>query len=85
MAILPGKCLLPQLMEERNLRPYDVYTHPEIDMSRSQFSDYYTGRKKMSIGMCKLFANFFGVPMDDIYEWIQVASIRKKGSRDDSE
>lgn len=83
MAFRPGKCLLPDIMRERKLEPYQVYTDEKIDMSRSQFSDYYTGRKKMSTGTLKLFAEYFGLPMDDIYVWIEIKP--RKRSRHQTE
>ncbi|MFC3797937.1 helix-turn-helix domain-containing protein [Cohnella sp. GCM10012308] len=67
--VRPVKCRLPTLMRERGLEPHDVYANPRIDMTKQQFSSYYTGRQKMSLSTTKLFADFFGVPMDDIYTW----------------
>lgn len=73
---LPGKSRLPELMRQRNLEPVEVYDHPDIQMSKQQFSSYYTSRRKMSASIMKLFAEFFEVPMDDLCYWIKVPSKR---------
>lgn len=82
MAISPGKCLLPQLLHDKGLSPYDVYS--KLGISKQQFSDYYTGRRKMSLGTAKAMANVLGVTIDDLYTWLETPP-RRKGSRTSSE
>lgn len=67
--VRPLKCLLPEIMRDRGLEPQDVYDHPDIKMSKQQFSAYYTGRKTMSIPTARVFGRFFGIPIDDLYLW----------------
>lgn len=67
MAYRPGKCLLPHILRERNLEPYDVYS--KIGMTKQQFSDYTTGRRIMSLKTAKTVADQLGIPIDDLYTW----------------
>lgn len=77
--VRPEKCRLPEILRERGLEPQDVYEDPEIDMTKQQFSSYYTSRQKMSLSTTKLFADYFGIPMDDLYTWKRDKT--RKGSR----
>lgn len=83
LRVRPDKCRLPEILRERNLEPQDVYEDPEINMSKQQFSAYFTGRQKMSLSTTKLFADYFGIPMDEIYTWKYSKS--RRGSRQKTE
>lgn len=63
------KCHLPEILKTKGLEPVDVYTRPTIAMSKQQFSDYYTGRTKMSAPTLKMFSMELGVPMESIQTW----------------
>jgi hypothetical protein len=71
MAFLPGKCLLSEILREKKIEPVTFYT--KIGWSKQQYSVYVTGKKKMSIGTLKTVANELELPMDDVYEWIEVS------------
>lgn len=78
MPYRPGKCLLPEILRAKGLEPVDVYSRPTVKMSKQQFSDYYTGRSKMSAPTLKMFSKELGVPMDAFHEWIYYPPPEKK-------
>lgn len=78
MAFFPDKSLLPPLLRDKGLSPYDVYN--KLGISKQQFSDYYTGRRKMSLGTAKAVANVLGVTIDELYTWKETPP-RQKGSK----
>lgn len=63
------KCHLPEILKAKGLDPVDVYTRPTVKMSKSQFSDYYTGRTNMSGPTLKMFSVELNVPMEALQEW----------------
>lgn len=69
MPFRPGKSLLPIIMREKGLEPVDIYNRPTVQMSKQQFSDYYTSRTKMSAPTLKMFSVELGVPMESLCEW----------------
>jgi hypothetical protein len=73
---LPVKSRLPELEEEHGLEPHQVYEDEKVDMPKSQYSAFRTGRKKMGARSMKRLAEFFGVPMDDLYTWRKIKRTR---------
>lgn len=85
MPYRPGKSLLPKILRELGLDPVDVYSRESVDMSRHQFSDYYTGRKKMSAPTLYLFSIELGVPMESLCEWEYYEKPKRKRRRSSTE
>lgn len=81
MAYRPVKSLLPKLMRERRISPQQLAN--ELGMTIQEVSDHSHTRKITSLPKAKLYAEYFGVPIDDLYEW-QVVPPRKR-SRQHSE
>lgn len=73
---LPVKSRLPELERERDLQPYQVYE--AIGMSKSQYSSYRNTVKILGIRNAKILAEFFGIPIDDLYIWKRVPLIRRR-------
>lgn len=70
MDFLPDKCLVPEILRERNIEPVTFYT--DMGWSKQQYNAYARNRTKMSAGTLKTVAEYFGLPMDDIYTWKKV-------------
>ena len=81
MHFRPGKCLLPQLMRERKLTSKEL--SDKLGLTIQEVSDHAHRRKVMSLPKAKLYANFFGIPIDDLYEWETTPS--RKRSRYNTE
>jgi hypothetical protein len=77
---LPVKSRLPELEKERGLEPYQVYE--AIKMSKSQYSAYRNTVKILGIKNGKMLAEFFGIPIDDLYVWKRVPLIRRRFKSD---
>ncbi|WP_138756454.1 helix-turn-helix domain-containing protein [Paenibacillus sinopodophylli] len=71
MRYIPGRCLLRQLLREQ--RKAQKWLCKETGISQSNMSDYVRGEKKMSANTMKTVAMALGVPMDDLYDWIEIA------------
>jgi transcriptional regulator with XRE-family HTH domain len=70
MAFRPGKCLLHNILRENNLTPQEFVERTEY--SKQEISDYATSRRKMSLSNAKTIADELGIPIDDLYEWVEV-------------
>ena len=81
MDFLPDKCQVPNILRDRNIEPVDFYTDPEINWSKQQYNAYAKNRTKMSPGKIKTCAEYFGLPMDDIYTWKVKHSRRGTGNK----
>lgn len=69
MARRPGKCLLYSILKERNITPRE---YADISgMNLQQISAYHTGVRTMSLATAATIAGDFGIPIDDLYEWIE--------------
>lgn len=76
MAFRPGKCLLHSILRERKLTPQEF---SELSgFSKQQISDYANNRRKMSLSNAKTIAHYLGVPIDDLYEWIETPRKRSR-------
>ena len=76
MAFRPVKSLLPELMRQRRITPQELAN--ALDMSIQEVSDHANTRKITSLPKAKLYAEFFGIPIDDLYVWKAVPP-RKRG------
>lgn len=75
MAYRPGKCLLHNILRENKLTPSEFADRTEY--SKQQISDYVTGRRKMNLSNAKTIAALLGVPIDDLYEWVETKRVWK--------
>lgn len=81
MAYRPVKSLLPDLMRQKRLTPQQLAN--ELDLTIQEVSDHANTRKITSLPKAKLYAEYFGIPIDDLYVW-KVVPARKR-SRQKSE
>lgn len=77
MAVHPGRCQLYPLLRERNKTPQQFAN--EMDMTISQVSDYANNRRIMSYPTAKNVSDYFGIPMEELYEWIHSPSRVRRG------
>jgi len=63
------KCLLPQILRERNIDHVEFYE--SIGWTKQLYYVYSKTKRKMSIDTLKTVANALGLPMDELYEWIE--------------
>lgn len=76
MAYRPGKCRLHHILREKKLTPQEFVDLTEY--SKQEISDYATSRRKMSLSNAKTIATELGVPIDDLYEWVEVKRKRRR-------
>lgn len=81
MAYRPVKSLLPDLMRQARKTPQELAN--ELDITVQEVSDHAHTRKITSLPKAKLYAEYFGVPIDDLYKWQEVPA--RKRSRKNSE
>lgn len=67
MAYRPVKSLLPELMRKARLTPQQLAN--ELEISIQEVSDHANTRKITSLPKAKMYAEYFGVPIDDLYTW----------------
>jgi hypothetical protein len=79
MDFLPDICQVPYILRERNIEPVDFYT--EMQWSKQQYNAYAKNRTCMSAGTIKTVAEYFGLPMDDIYTWKLIEPRRGTGNK----
>jgi len=72
MAFVPEKCRIPELIRERKMQAQELSL--ALGISKSQLSDYANMRKVMSIQTAKTIAEYFMVPIDDLYVWKETPS-----------
>lgn len=78
MDFLPDICQVPYILRERNIEPVTFYT--DMEWSKQQYNAYAKNRSYMSTGTVKTVAEYFGLPMDDIYTWKKVKRMRGIGN-----
>lgn len=76
MAWDPVRCLVPELLRERYIEPVEFYTY--MGWTKQKYWTYANNEVIMSSGTQKTVAHYFGLPMDDIYEYKWVT---RKGER----
>jgi hypothetical protein len=74
----PDICQVPKILRERNIEPRKFYE--DMDWSKQQYNAYAKNRTYMSTGALKTVAEYFGLPMDDIYTWKMVERNRGTGN-----
>lgn len=81
MAYRPVKSLLPDLMRQRRISPQQLAN--DLNVTIQEVSDHAHTRKITSLPKAKMYAEYFGIPIDDLYEWQIVKTLRR--SRNHSE
>ena len=65
-----GKCLLSNKLSTFGMTQQQLAD--KMGKSKTQISDYATGRTLMSLTTAKNIANVLGCHADDLYEWVVV-------------
>jgi transcriptional regulator with XRE-family HTH domain len=70
MAYRPGKCRLHNILREIKISMNDLSLLTGIRYN--QLSDYANNHRVMSLANAFTIAYALGIPMEDLYEWIEV-------------
>ncbi|MEK3717972.1 helix-turn-helix transcriptional regulator [Paenibacillus sp. FSL R7-0333] len=67
MGYVPGRCLLKKRLRE--IRKNQQWLAEELNMPKTQVSDYVNNRKVMSLATAKTIAMKLGCYIDDLYDF----------------
>jgi transcriptional regulator with XRE-family HTH domain len=62
------RCLLQDILNEKKIDRSKLGF--DLNMTRSQISDYANGRRVMSLQIARMFSKYLNVPIEDLYKWI---------------
>lgn len=76
----PVRSRIPDLCRERKISAQECAKG--VEMSDTEISDYSHLRKIMSLRTAKTFGEFFGIPIDDLYDWTYEKSKRRSRGKE---
>lgn len=79
MQIRSIRCLLPDILRERNIEPVDFYTDPDIGWTKQQYSNIANTKHLMSLLNCIKVSYKLGVPIEDLYD-VDIIDAPRKGA-----
>lgn len=69
MTLQVGKCLLSEVLKEKNMTPQELAY--KLDMPKQQISAYIHNKKVMTLRTAMTIALALGCNIEDLYEWIR--------------